>query len=244
MKINRTTRLLRTNLKDLLQGYIEHCEVSPHLMARIDLPIIYHGFRFGAPVFTHTGPSSTQSTREIIGMIGRNGPDSNIASDVLLQFIEILSQQPNLAGSSILRILPVANPVALELGDDAPSSLSWPILDHLISRFQDEAADGLIEILPSREAGYFLEGSANSSMFAALRDVADSIETLNSRPRVLVPERISVTPIPSELKWNLRLHVPVSWKDAPEIHAIARFLSRLIHLLTLQTRSNDKERRL
>lgn len=242
MKTNRTTRLLRTNLKDLLQGYIEHCEVSPHLMARIDLPIIYHGFRFGAPVFTHQGPTAGNGQRDIIGLIGRNGPDSNIASDVLLQFIEILSQQPHLAGPSILRILPVANPVALELGDAAPSAEGWPILDHLITRFQDEAADGLIEILPSREAGYLLEGSANSHMFAALRDVADSVDTPSPRPRVLIPSRISVSPIPAELKWNLRLHVPVTWKDAPEIHAVARFLSRLIHLLTRNARSGDRER--
>jgi hypothetical protein len=242
MKTNRNCRLLRTNLKDLLQGYIEHCEVSPHLMAKIDLPIIYHGFRFGAPVFTHSGPCTDHTDREIIGLIGRNTPESSIASDVLLQFIEILSQQPHLAGPAVLRILPVANPVALELGDSAPPAEGWPILHHLLTRFQDEAADGVIEILPSSDAGYLLEGSANSSVFAALRDVVDGAGPETSRPRVLVPPRISISPIAADLKWNLRLHVPMTWNEAPEIHAIARFLSRLLHLLSLTPRSGDKER--
>lgn len=241
MKTNPNSRLLRAKLKDLLQGYIEHCEVSPHLMARIDLPIIFHGFRFGAPVFTHSGPSSGPVDREIIGLIGRNAPQSSIASDVLLQFIEILSQQPHLAGTSVLRLLPVANPVALELGDSAPPTEDWPILDHLIGRFKEEAGDGIIEILPSPDAGYLLEGSANSDMFAALRDVAESADPSSPRPRVLVPPQITITPISAEQKWNLRLHVPVTWNEAPEIHAVARFLSRLIHLLTLSRRSGNKE---
>lgn len=75
-------RSFRRNLTELLQGYVEHCEVS-HLIARMDLPIYYHSFKFGAAVFTHIGPSEPKGGRQVIGMILLNGPGSQVVSDVL-----------------------------------------------------------------------------------------------------------------------------------------------------------------
>jgi hypothetical protein len=228
MNLTRLDPALRKNLKDLLQGYVEHCEVSQHLMARIDFPIYYHGFKFGAPVFTHSGPPNGNEDRKIIGLIGLNNRDSQVASEILLQFIEILTQQPRLADAAILRILPVANPVALELENDAPADGDWPILDHLVSQFHEQAGSGVIEISSGDREVYRLEGEASPLLFAAIEDVRSGVPVDGARSRVLVPETISLNPVSAETRWRLKLTVPNSWTGAPEIHAISRFLTRLL----------------
>lgn len=243
MDPSRNDRSLRNNLKDLLQGYLEHCEFSRHLMARIDFPIIYHGFRFGAPVFTHTGPAATDGNREIIGLIGLNSPGSNISSEVLLQFIEILSQEPGLAGTTVLRVLPVADPVALELGGDAPPTGSWPILDHLTDRFREESADGIIEIGTSADSEYRLEGDAPSSLFDTLRNIREGLTATETRPRLLYPEKILLNPVSPDAKWRLKIHLPAHWHGAPEIHAVSRFIARLIRLHSKRHRAPENGHR-
>ncbi len=242
MNLTRLDRSLRENLKDLLQGYVEHCEVSKHLMARIDFPIYYYGFKFGAPVFTHTGPAIGNENRKVIGLMGLNDPESQIASEVLLQFIEILTQQPRLADATVLRILPVANPVALELDKDAPRTEEWPLLDHLTAQFHEQAADGMIEIIAAENGEYLLEGEAPPLLFAALEEVRAGVPKDSDRLRVLVPEAISLRPVAADVKWNLRLAVPREWNGAPEIHAISRFLARLIRTHTWLTRGSSAER--
>lgn len=236
MNLTRLDRSLRENLRDLLQGYVEHCEVSNHLMARIDFPIYYHGFKFGAPVFTHTGPRQGQEDRKVIGLAGINDRETQVASEILLQFIEILTQQPRLADGSVLRILPVANPVALELEENAPATHDWPILDHLLSQFSEQAADGILEISAADGPEYLLEGEASTALFAALEEVRSGVPQDSDRLRVLVPSSIALTPVGSDVKWRLKLTVPRAWSGAPEVHAISRFIARLIRTHTWLTR--------
>lgn len=228
MNLTRLDSSLRKNLKDLLEGYLEHCEVSRHLTARIDFPIYHHGFKFGAPVFTHTGPSNGHEDRGIIGLLGLNDPHSQVASEVLLQFIEILSQEPRLADGSILRILPVANPIALELEADAPPIEELPVVQHLITRFHEEAADGILEIASHDADTYSLDGEATALLFAALEKVRSSVPAATGRVRILAPNSIALKPAGSDGKWKLRLTIPRAWTGAPEVHAISRFIARLI----------------
>ena len=244
MNITRLDRSLRKNLRDLLQGYVEHCEVSHHLMARMDFPIYYHGFKFGAPVFTHIGRSEPSSDRQVIGLIGLNDPGSQVASDVLLQLIEILTQHPNLADDSVLRILPVANPVALEMGDDAPASEEWDILRHLIGQFQEQAVDGLLELVSGQDDRYSLEGEASPSLFAALEDVHAGLPADSERSRVRYPDHITLKPVGASDRWKLRLTIPETWTDAPEVHATARFIARLIttHSWRVRPRKGQRSR--
>jgi hypothetical protein len=242
MNITRLDRSLRKNLRDLLQGYVEHCEVSLHLMARMDFPIYYHGFKFGAPVFTHIGPSEPQGERQVLGLIGLNDPTSQVPSDVLLQFIEILTQQPRMANDSVLRILPVANPVALELEQDAPATEEWAILQHLIGQFNEQAVDGILEVTSSDGEQYALEGNATPSLFAALEDVRASLPQDSERFRVRHPDHIALTPVASSDRWHLRLTIPRAWTDAPEVHAIARFIARLITTHSWRSRPRKEQR--
>ena len=227
METKRLDPSIRKNLRDLLLGYIEHCEVSQHLMARIDFPIYYHGFKFGAPVFTHTGPALNGEEQRLIGLVGLNDSSSQIASEILLQFMEILSQQPRLADASVLRIMPVANPVALELGDDAPEMAEFPILEHLVSQFHEQSVDGIVDISANDGNDYALEGQAPPSLLAALEHVRATVPQADERSRVLVPENRNLQPVSLDERWHLKLSVPHTWTGAPEIHAVARFLARL-----------------
>jgi hypothetical protein len=85
---------------------VEHCEFSEHLTGRIDFPLYYLGFKYGAPVFTHVCPGHEREDRPVVGLIGWNTPTSQLASQVLLQFIEILTQHPRVAGNAILALAP------------------------------------------------------------------------------------------------------------------------------------------
>jgi len=230
---------LRKNLRNLLQGYVEHCEVSAHLTGRIDFPIYYHGFKYGAPVFTHIGPGNVSEDRPVIGMIGWNTPGSNLPSQVLLQFIEILSQHPRLADASVLRILPVANPVALELDEDAPSREDWDLLGHLADQFKEQAADGWIEVQAADVKDFTFAGEISPELYQALEMVR---ETTPSRERsgIKFPTVVNVKPSRRDERWQVRLLVPLEWDDSRSIHAVARFIVRLVHAQARISRGRRK----
>lgn len=229
---------LRKNLRSLLQGYVEHCEFSEHLTGRIDFPIYFMGFKYGAPVFNHVGPGKSGQDRPVVGLIGWNEPTSQLASQVLLQFIEILTQHPRLAGNSVLRMLPVANPVALELDEDAPSRAEWDLLEQLGERFKEQASDGLIEVQAADVKEFTLAGEISPALYRELEAVSGTIPAI--RGRIAVPGTFHVKPARSEERWQLRLLVPTEWTDPRSIHAVARYLVRIIHA---QARVNRRGRK-
>ena len=218
---------LRKNLRNLLQGYVEHCEFSEHLTGRIDFPIYFMGFKYGAPVFTHIGPGKPWEDRPVVGLIGWNTPTSQLASQILLQFIEILTQHPRLAGNSVLRLLPVANPVALELDEDAPSREEWDLLGTLADRFKDQASHGLIEVQAADVKEFTLAGEISPALYQALELVREVVPAADGR--IAVPASIHVKPARQDERWQLRLLVPAHWDDPRSVHSVARFLVRLLH---------------
>lgn len=229
---------LRKNLRSLLQGYVEHCEFSEYLTGRIDFPIYFMGFKYGAPVFNHVGPGKPWEDRPVVGLIGWNAPTSQLASQVLLQFIEILTQHPRLAGNSVLRMLPVANPVALELDEDAPSREEWDLLQQLGERFKEQASDGLIEVQAADVEEFTLAGEISPALYRELEAVNGTIPAI--RGRIAVPTVFNVKPARPEERWQLRLLVPSNWTDPRSVHSVARFILRIVHA---QTRVNRKVRK-
>jgi hypothetical protein len=219
---------LRKNLRDLVQGYVEHCEFSPHLTGRIDFPIYYMGFKYGAPVFTHTGPGKTTDDRPVVGMIGLNTPQSQVPSQVLLQFVEILTQHPRLADTSVLRMLPVANPVALELDEDAPSREDWDTLGLLVDQFKEQAADGWIEIQSADVKEFTLAGEISPALYKTLEKARETA-TAGVRNNVKFPGLLQVQPVRKDERWQLRLIIPSDWGDSRSVNAVARFLARVVH---------------
>jgi len=219
---------LRKNLRDLVQGYVEHCEVSAHLTGRIDFPIYYMGFKYGAPVFTHRGPGKATDDRPVVGMIGWNTPSSQLPSQILLQFVEILTQHPRLADTTVLRMLPVANPVALELDEDAPSREEWDTLELLSTQFKDQAADGWIEVHAADVRKFRLAGEISPALYQMLED-AKEIASARERSGVRFPDDIRVKMVREDERWQLRLLVPAGWNDSHSVSAVARFLARVVH---------------
>lgn len=225
---------LRKNLRNLLQGYVEHCEFSEHLTGRIDFPIYFMGFKYGAPVFNHIGPGQPWEDRPVVGMIGWNTPTSQLASQILLQFIENLSQHPRLAGNSVLRMLPVANPVALELDEDAPDRDDWDLLQALGDRFKGQATDGLIEVESADVKGFTLAGEVSPELHQILEKLGEIIPAI--RGRIAVPTSFDLKPVREGERWNLRLLVPADWDDPRSVNAVARFIVRLLHAQTRASR--------
>lgn len=219
---------LRRNLRDLVQGYVEHCEFSPHLTARIDFPLYYMGFKYGAPVFTHRGPGHPAEDRPVIGMIGWNTPDSRLPAQVLLEFIEVLTQHPRLAHHSVLRMLPVANPVALELDEDAPGREDWDLLANLADQFKEQAADGWIEIQAADVPDFTLTGEISPELYKALVK-SKAVASFRERLGVRFPQAASLKPVRRDERWQVQLLIPRTWDDSRSVRAIARFLARLVH---------------
>ena len=219
---------LRKNLRNLVQGYVEHCEFSPHLTARIDFPLYYMGFKYGAPVFNHRGPGQADEDRPVIGMIGWNTPGSQLPSKVLLEFIEILTQHPRLAEQSVLRMLPVANPVALELDEDAPEREDWDLLANLADQFKEQAADGWIEVHATDVSEFTLTGEISPALYKALVK-SKAVASFRERIGVRFPQAANLKPVRRDERWQVQLQVPKEWDDSRAIRAVARFLARLVH---------------
>lgn len=233
---------LRKNLRNLVQGYVEHCEFSPHLTARIDFPLYYMGFKYGAPVFNHRGPGQPGEDRPVIGMIGWNTPGTQLPAQVLLEFIEILTQHPRLAHHSVLRMLPVANPVALELDEDAPGREEWDLLAHLADQFKEQAADGWIEVHATDAKEFTLAGEISPALYKALVK-SKAVASFRERLGVRFPEAANLRPVRRDERWQVQLHVPREWENTRDIRAVARFLARLVHAQARIARRESKTAR-
>jgi hypothetical protein len=216
MNLIKLESSLRQNLRNLLQGYVEHCEISETLMARMEAPFYYHGFKFGAPVFTHR-QKWVDPERPSVGIAGINRPANTAPSEIILQVMETLSQQPDAAGPAPLKLLPVSNPVALELGDDAPSE-EWPVLTHLLDEFQATSPAGFLSISPSDADAFRLRGTATI-------DVIRKLVAGEGNLRVL--QRLDLIPLPAGEKWSLQLEIPQHLSTAEILKAGDLVLSLL-----------------
>ena len=220
----------RTNLKQLLQGFAEHCEISERLAGRIEHPIYFHGFKFGAPVFTFTGPASDDTVPRTIGLIGHNTRTSTVASDVLLQLIEVATLRPEIAVDQVLRVLPVGDPVTLELEEDAPDLSDWPVLSFLQEEFRGSVQDGLLEVRPSSGKSLVIRGEADVRLYQVLASNAASARGLPAPPVLS-----TFVPAFGGGRWHLEVDVPETWTQAGDVLGVSRFIGRVLetysHLL-------------
>jgi hypothetical protein len=230
MKTRPLAPEFRSNLKRLLQGFAEHCEISQHLSGNIEQPIYFHGFKFGAPVLTFTGPSSHGDHRRTIGLLGHNTRHDQLASDILLQLVEVLTLRPEIAIDQSLRVLPVSDPVTLELEEDAPDLSEWPVLKYLTDRFRESAVDGLLEIRSTSGTSLVIGGTADSKLYQTLASSSAGARNLPS-----LPVLTSFVPPLDSGRWHLEIEVPRTWDQAGEILAVSRLIGRVLetysHLL-------------
>lgn len=212
----------RANLKLLLQGFVEHCEISHRLVGQIEQPIYFHGQKFGSPVFTFQGDEIEPVSLRRIGLIGHNRRDNKIASEVVLQLIELAIQRPAYLAGQTARALPVSDPVALELGLDAPDLADWEVLQHALNQFRDSAHDGLLEISTHSGSEIIIHGSADSALFQSLSSNVTVKRDLQTLPLLTQLRLIESGP------WHLHLHVPQHWAGSGEVLAVSRFIARVL----------------
>lgn len=222
MKTNILVPEFRKKLKELLQGFAEHCEISDRLAGRIEHPVYFHGLKFGSPVFTFEGPELDGGPKRVTGLLAHNTKASSLASEIVLQLIEVATLRPELAAGRTLRVLPVSDPVTLELGEDAPDLSDWPVLSYVADEFRHQATDGLIEILPSSARTLVLRGFVDPGMYRVL---ASSVVERRGLPSLPVLEAAAGNR-PGD--WHLVVEVPASWTHSGDVLAVSRFIGRLL----------------
>lgn len=215
-----TTRLnseFRSKMRELIQGFIEHCEFSHTLIGQIERFVRYRGLKFGLPTFTVYGPAQAGLETVFVNLIGVNDDGDATAAETLLQLIERLVLQPQVATGHVLRILPVSNPVALEKGEPILESETLSSLDEALRNFRHSRADGLIElkITDTKQLGFSISGPVSilevvSSTGEAMRrlqgEYSQALDTVVRR--ILNPEG----------PWQLTIEIPRHWNETLAVH--------------------------
>ncbi|MGC4016009.1 MAG: hypothetical protein QM755_16000 [Luteolibacter sp.] len=163
-------------------------------------------------------------------MLGHNTRTSTIASDVLLQLIEVATLRPEIAIDQVLRVLPVSDPVTLELEEDAPDLSDWPVLQYLQDEFRGSAADGLIEVRTTPGKSLEIRGAADVRLYQVLASNSAAARGLPSPPVLS-----TFVPAFGGGRWHLEIDVPETWNHAGDVLAVSRFIGRVLetysHLL-------------
>lgn len=207
----------RARMRGLLQGFLEHCEISPSLVGRIEQFVHFEGRKYGVPVFTVFGPPHPGLGTELVGLIGVNTGQDAVTADTLLQLIERLALQPHIASGHILRIVPVSDPVCLESGNH---SFPKPSSEF---RLPGKAVDGVIEIRLTDEAAFQISAEGPSEVLQAVLAGEDALARLGSEEAggEVVAEG-SLVQHPGN--WRVVLGLPRSWPASIAVHWASQLL--------------------
>lgn len=219
----------RSRMRQLLGGFVQHCEISHNLSGSIDLFVESQGHKFGLPVFTFYGPSQRGIDTRFIGLLACNDGADKRASEALLQLLERLVLQPNLATGLIVSALPISDPISLESDNDAhPISLKKD-LDDRLRDFAARALDGLIEISlsPREQPTVDVEGPTY------IRDAAiNASKTIDRLGREMVSNpfktRLSLRGSSESDYWKIRINVCEKWSESLVTHWVSQFLVVLL----------------
>jgi hypothetical protein len=226
MKTNRLLPEFRLKMRELIQGFIEHCEISQTLIGRIERSVQFGGRKYGFPTFTVYGPPQPGLETRFLNLIGNNDADDAVAAETLLQLIERLVLQPHIAAGQVLRILPVTNPVALELGPDMADEAN-PVeiaqLENVVDQFRQQPADGTIEIALSRRDHLTLTVSGPTLVLEAVSAAEDALRRLRSEDSIEALTIVAGHHRPDG-PWHLRLEIPRDWPVALSVHWTSQVL--------------------
>lgn len=217
MKTNRLLPEFRLRMRELIQGFIEHCEISQALIGRIEHSVRFRGRKYGFPTFTVYGPPQPGVETRFLNLIGNNDDGDAIAAETLLQLIERLVLQPHIAAGQVLRILPVTNPVALELGAETVNSAGVERLEQMVNQFREQPADGTIEVSVSDTDRLTLDVSGPSLVLEAISAADEALKRLRSEDSIEALTIVSRRHLP-EGPWLIRLRIPRDWSPALAVH--------------------------
>ncbi|RFC41497.1 MAG: hypothetical protein DVB23_003443 [Verrucomicrobia bacterium] len=168
----------RSRMRDLIQGFIEHCEFSDSLVGQIERFFYFQGRKYGFPTFTISGQRQPGSGARFVNLVGVNDGDGKTAAETLLQLIERLAIQPHIAAGHILRVLPVSDPLGLELGESGVPAEVLQILETQVDAFRNEPAEGLIEVHVTGDDTMRIHAQGPATMLGASSAATEALQML------------------------------------------------------------------
>ncbi len=234
MSKTRLNPEFRAKMSELILGFIEHCEISRTLIGQIERFVRHNGRKYGLPTFTVYGPPEPGVETSFVNLLGVNSAGDATSAEAVLQLIERLVLQPNVAAGRVLRILPVTNPVALELGHPVEDEPLLSSLEMAVEDFRNLPSDGFIEIRLTDSSRLALVVSGPSEIVEAARDTEEAIRRLRSE-NFLDGVLLRSVRLRHEGRWHLALEIPREWSSALATHwasqvLVVFFRSHLQHL--------------
>jgi len=218
-------REFRTRMRELIQGFIEHCEISRSLIGQIERFVWHEGRKYGIPTFTVYGPQNESTETSFVNILGHNEDGDSTIAEIHLQLIERLALQPHIASGFVLRMLPVSNPVAFEQPEASVPVDLQRVLNEKTEEWAADAVDGLIRVSAYDGSQMRIEMTGNSIVREAIDrgvDVLARIASETSNP-TSVSEPVKGIPSAS-LPWEINLRVPRLWRGPLAVHAVSQFL--------------------
>jgi len=229
MKKNRLNSEFRARMRELIQGFIEHCEISQTLVGQIERFVYHRGRKYGLPTFTVYGPPQPGMETCFVNLVGINDGRDARAGETLLQLIERLVLQPHVAAGHVLKILPVSDPISLETGEaleDGDLAENGATMLHLalsVHDFAESHADGTIQIELSDSRRLGLSGSGPGSFLAALRETGEALRHIQGADALA--ESAEVTSAErKESPWKLYIEIPRAWSSTLAVHWVSQAL--------------------
>lgn len=214
----------RARLRELVDGFIQHCEISRSLLGRIDRFVERDGIKYGVPVFNFYGPPHEALETSFVGLIARNEGSEKSASETILQFLERLVLQPSLASGLVVKAMPVSNPVALETDREAPAAHELPDLADHLAEFMAQELDGLITVAIGDIERPHVEARGPDYIRQSAARAVESIDGLSRElPSGGFECRLALQGAPAGA-WNLFITAPRSWPDSVVTQWVSQFL--------------------
>lgn len=222
-------------MRELIQGFIEHCEFSESLEGRIERFVYSQGRKYGFPTFTIYGPPQPGQGSRFLNLIGVNDGEDKTAAETLLQLIERLAMQPHIAAGHVLRILPVSDPLALEQGQSLPSPEVVRGLRGHVDAFRNEPSDGLIELRLTNDDVLHLSAQGPTAILQAVSSGEDALRRLQSEE---FPDAVAVRHGRTEGRgpWILTVDIPRRWPASLAVHWTSQFLVVFFRALVTEER--------
>jgi hypothetical protein len=223
MSKTRLNPEFRAKMTELVRGFIEHCEISRTLVGQIERFVRHKGLKYGLPTFTVYGPPEPGVQTSFINVLGVNTSGDVAAAESALQLIERLVLQPHIVSGRVLRILPVTNPVALELGRPVIEEPLLSSLEMAVEDFRNLPSDGFIEIQQTDSPRLTLAVSGNVDVVEAVRDTEDAVRRLQNEDSGEAILLRSVR-LRHEGRWHLTLEIPRDWPSSLASHWASQVL--------------------
>lgn len=234
MSKTRLNPEFRAKMSELIRGFVEHCEISRTLVGQIERFVRHNGRKYGLPTFTVYGPPEPGVETRFVNLLGVNSSGDVTSAEAVLQLIERLVLQPAIVAGRVLRILPVTNPVALELGHPVEDEPLLSSLEMAVEDFRNLPSDGFVEIRLTSSSQLGLIVSGSSEIVAAARNTEDAIRRLNSE-NFREGALLRSVRLRHEGRWRLVLEIPREWPSAVAAHwasqvLVVFFRSQLQHI--------------